>query len=103
MAIKMGILGHGFMGHEHETMLTNFEGIEVTAICDIVPEQVEDVKEGIKRYTDPDGLIQDPDVQVVLIAANNNQHLDLVTKAAKAGKDILCEKPLALNLRLTTR
>ena len=98
MAIKFGILGHGFMGHEHETMLTNFDGIEVTAICDIVPEQVEDVKEGIKRYTNPDELIADPDVQVVLIAANNNQHLDLVKKAARAGKDIICEKPLALSL-----
>lgn len=98
MAIKIGILGHGFMGHEHETMLTNFEGIELTAICDIVPEQIEDIKEGIKRYTNPEELIEDPDVQVVLIAANNNQHLDLVTKAARAGKDIICEKPLALNL-----
>ena len=46
MAIKFGILGHGFMGHEHETMLTNFDGIEVTAICDIVPEQVEVLPEG---------------------------------------------------------
>lgn len=98
MGIKFGIIGHGFMGHEHETMLTKFKGIDVTAICDIVPEQVEDVKEGIKRYTDPDQLIADPDVEVVLIAANNNQHLELVKKAARAGKDILCEKPLALNL-----
>lgn len=98
MGIKFGIIGHGFMGHEHESMLTKFEGIDVTAICDIVPEQVEDVMEGIKRYTNPDDLIWDPDVEVVLIAANNNQHLDLVKKAARAGKDIICEKPLALNL-----
>ena len=98
MAIKFGIIGHGFMGHEHETMLTKFDGIDVTAVCDIDPAQVEDVKEGIKRYTDPDALINDSDVEVVLIAANNDQHLSLVKKAAYAGKDIICEKPLALSL-----
>lgn len=98
MDIKFGIIGHGFMGHEHETMLTQFDGIDVTAICDIDPEQVKDVKEGIRRYTDPKELIGDSDVEVVLIAANNNQHLDLVKMAAKAGKDIICEKPLALHL-----
>ena len=50
MSIKFGIIGHGFMGHEHETMLTQMDGIEVTGICDIQPKQLEDVKEGIIRY-----------------------------------------------------
>ena len=37
-------------------------------------------------------------MQVVLIAANNNQHHDLVIQAARAGKDIICEKPVAMSL-----
>jgi predicted dehydrogenase len=72
MAINFGIIGHGFMGHNHEKMLTRMEGIKVTAIADIAPSQLADVQDGIKRYADPSGLINDPDVQVVLIAANNN-------------------------------
>lgn len=40
----------------------------------------------------------DPEVDVVLIAANNNQHHDLVIQAAEAGKDIICEKPAAMSL-----
>ena len=39
----------------------------------------------------------DPEVDVVLIAANNNQHHDLVIQAAEAGKDIICEKPVAMS------
>ena len=96
--ISIGIIGHGFMGHEHETMLTDFEGIRVAGISDIDPAQLEDVKEGLKRYASNDALINDPEVDVVLIAANNNQHHDLVIQAACAGKDIICEKPVAMNV-----
>jgi predicted dehydrogenase len=98
MPIKFGIIGHGFMGREHEKMLTQMEGIQVTAIADIDPSQLNDVQDSIKRYDNPSSLINDPDVQVVLIAANNNQHYKLVLEAARAGKDILCEKPVAMSL-----
>ena len=93
MSIQFGIIGYGFMGHEHLTMLSDFEGIDVTAICDMDPEQLKDVPAGIRTYTDAEELIHDPEVQVVLISANNNQHLKLVKAAAEAKKDIICEKP----------
>ena len=98
MALKFGIIGHGFMGHEHEKMLTAFDGIEVVAECDIDPEQLKDVPEGIRAFSDPMELINDPEVEVVLIAANNNQHKKLTIAAAEAGKHVLCEKPIALSL-----
>lgn len=97
--IKIGIVGHGFMGHEHETMLTNMKGIKVVAFADREPAQLEDVKEGILRYNTAEELFSNPDIDVVILAANNNQHLDLVIKAAKAGKDIICEKPAAMSVR----
>lgn len=96
--IGFGIIGHGFMGHEHEKMLTDFEGIRVVAIADKDAEQLQDVKEGIRRYTSAEELLENPEIDVVLIAANNNQHSDLVIKAAKAGKDIICEKPAAMSV-----
>lgn len=96
--IRIGIVGHGFMGHEHETMLTAMEGYRVVGISDIDPKQLEDVKEGIKRYASNEEMFADPEVDVVIIAANNNQHHDLVIQAARAGKDIICEKPVAMNV-----
>lgn len=96
--IKMGIIGHGFMGHEHETMLTQMDEIQVVGITDRDLTQLEDVKEGIIRYQSVEELLANPEIQVVLIVANNNQHLDLVKKAAKAGKDIICEKPAAMSV-----
>lgn len=96
--VRIGIIGHGFMGHEHEKMLSKMDGIKLIGISDIDPKQLEDVQEGLKRYSSNEELINDPDVQVVLIAANNNQHHDLVIQAARAGKDIICEKPVAMNV-----
>lgn len=96
--VRIAIIGHGFMGHEHETMLCDFPGIKLVGISDIDPAQLEDVKEGIKRYSSNEELFADPEVDVVLIVANNNQHKKLVIQAAEAGKDIICEKPIALSL-----
>lgn len=96
--IRIAIIGHGFMGHEHEKMLSKMEGIKLVGFSDKDPSQLADVKEGLKRYSSNEELINDNEVQVVLIAVNNNQHKDLVIKAARAGKDIICEKPVAMTV-----
>ncbi|MCR5005346.1 MAG: Gfo/Idh/MocA family oxidoreductase [Clostridiales bacterium] len=97
--IGIGIIGHGFMGHEHEKMLKDFEGIRLVGFADKDPEQLEDVSVGLKRYASNEELIRDPEVDVVLIACNNNQHHDLVIQVAEAGKDVICEKPVAMSLQ----
>lgn len=94
--IGIAIFGHGFMGHEHEKMLSNFEGIKLVGVSDIDPKQLEDVYENVKRYKNNEELFDDPEVDVVLISANNNQHKKLVIQAAEAKKDIICEKPVAM-------
>lgn len=97
--IGIGIIGHGFMGHEHEKMLKDFKGVRLVGFSDIDLNQLDDVGEGLKRYKSNEELINDTEVDVVLIAANNNKHRDLVIAAANAGKDIICEKPVAMNLK----
>jgi len=95
--IRIAVIGHGFMGHEHETMLSQMEGFRLVGFSDRDPKQLDDVREGLKRYESNEALLADPEVDVVLIAANNNQHHDLVIQAAEAGKDIICEKPVAMS------
>ncbi len=98
MTVNFGIIGHGFMGHVHEEMLTQLEGAKVVGICDIDEEQLKDVGSGIIRYNNPDELLANNDIDVVLIVVNNKQHIDLVCKAARAAKDIICEKPVAMSV-----
>ena len=97
--IRVAIIGHGFMGHEHEKMLSDFPGIKLVGFADRDADQLKDVPEGLTRYKNDDELINDPDVDVVMVVCNNNQHHDLVIQAANAGKDIICEKPAAMSVK----
>ena len=51
-----------------------------------------------KVYTDPQQLLDDPDIDAVLIAAPARSHAELVISAARAGKSVFCEKPMAITL-----
>lgn len=96
--INIAILGYGFMGHEHMSMLGSMDQYRVVGVYDIDETQMKDVPAGVKRYTSDDALFADPEVDVVLIVVNNNQHAPMVKKAAAAGKNIICEKPVAMTV-----
>jgi len=54
-----------------------------------------------KTYSDYQDLIQDPDVDMVYIALPNHLHHECIIKAAEAGKAILCEKSLSIDMEKT--
>lgn len=99
--VKIGIIGFGFMGHEHLNMLASqVEGITVTAVCDNREEQLSDVPQTIHTYTRAEDLVKDAEVNTVIIAVPNRLHPEMVKLACEAGLDIICEKPVALSLEL---
>lgn len=53
-------------------------------------------KKGIKGYEKYENLIADDKVEFVIVATPNNTHFDIIKKALRAGKHVICEKPLAL-------
>ncbi len=96
---KFGIIGFGFMGHEHLNMLNRFpEDIEVTCVCDTNPEQLKDTPEGIRQYDNADDLLANEELDTVIIATPNPSHIDMVRKATAAGVNIICEKPAAMSV-----
>lgn len=96
--VKFGIIGYGFMGHEHYNMLKTFEEIEVVAVCDTDPKQLEDAPEGAGVYATAEELLTDESINTVIISTPNPSHLEMVKLAAKAGKNIICEKPAAMSV-----
>lgn len=94
--IQFAIIGYGYMGHVHADSLSKLEDAQLAAVCDREPSMMDDAPEGVLRYQDAKELYKNPDIDVVIISANNNQHKELVCMAAGAGKDIICEKPVAL-------
>lgn len=98
MKVRVGIIGYGFMGHIHCNHLMNMDGYEVVGICDIDEEKMKDAPLGVIKYSNMDELLENKDINVVIIAVSNHVHLEAVTKAAKAKKHILCEKPAAMSV-----
>ncbi len=97
--LRFGIIGYGFMGHTHGRTLQQLDDAEWTAVCEIDEHQLTGIPENVKIYRDMDQLLADENVDVVIISVPNHIHLETVVKAARAGKDILCEKPAALSVK----
>jgi predicted dehydrogenase len=105
--LNIGLIGCGFMGRTHSNAsrkVNNFFDLEyqpvLKAVCDLDEARVKAfaAKWGYESYeTDWRKLIARKDIDLVDITLPNNMHREVAIAAAKAGKMILCEKPLARN------
>lgn len=100
--LRAGVIGTGFIGPVHIEALRRL-GVQVAALCDI-PERVQAAAERLaipQTFGDYRELLRSPDVDVVHITAPNRFHAEMSLAALKAGKHVVCEKPLAMNTRET--
>jgi predicted dehydrogenase len=105
--INVGIIGTKFMGRAHSNALIDlplFFDLPVTPVRRVAcGRNVEDLEAFAERFgwqsteRDWERLVEREDVDLVDICTSNATHMPIALAAAKAGKDILCEKPLALN------
>jgi myo-inositol 2-dehydrogenase/D-chiro-inositol 1-dehydrogenase len=99
--VRVGVIGAGNMGAEHVSILRQFVShATVTMVADPYAEQLGRVAAaaGARATVDPYALIADPLVDAVVIASPDETHPDLTVAAIRAGKPVLCEKPLALSV-----
>jgi predicted dehydrogenase len=100
--LKIGIIGSG--GIAQGCHMPGYQSIpdlcEMVAVCDVDPEIAKtaaDKFEITKTYYDYKQLLEDPEIDAVSIATPNKYHLQPTIDALRAGKHVLCEKPLAMN------
>jgi scyllo-inositol 2-dehydrogenase (NADP+) len=97
--IKLALLGYGHhtQGEIRRSLQENpdFEVALVYNRGEVRLKEAE--KDGFKVTSDLDEVMSDPAIDAVFIGTANKIHLDHCLKAARAGKHILCEKPLSLN------
>jgi inositol 2-dehydrogenase len=100
--LGVGILGVGEMGKRHaENMRRLVPEAQLIAIADVSAQRVKQVADELEiehAFTSLEEMVQRKDIDAVVIATPDKFHGSSIRVAAAAGKDILCEKPLALNL-----
>jgi inositol 2-dehydrogenase len=100
--LGVGVVGVGEMGKRHaENIRRLVPEARLVAIADVAIQRAKEVAEELeieRAYSNIEELVQDKQIDAVLIATPDKFHAQSIRAAASAGKDILCEKPLALTL-----
>ncbi|WP_430495375.1 Gfo/Idh/MocA family protein [Rossellomorea marisflavi] len=96
--LKIGVIGCGSIAkHRHIPEYMANEQAEIVAVCDIVKDRAEEMADqiGAKAYTDYKELLKDESIEAVSVCTPNALHAPISIDALKAGKHVLCEKPMA--------
>ena len=100
MKKRVAVIGYGGMGAgSHCKKILASDVCELAGIYDIDPEKRAKAEaDGIKAYSTREDLLADPSVDIVTVATPNDSHEEIVIASLKAGKHVICEKPVALSL-----
>ena len=98
MKKKFAVIGYGGMGSWHVNHALKSDVIELSGIWDIDINKRNLAKSrDIYAYSSLDELLNDKSVELVTIAIPNDVHLEVVCACLNAGKNVICEKPVALS------
>jgi predicted dehydrogenase len=98
--IKVAIIGTGSISHFHASAYKKLSQVDIVAVCDINKDRAEEFAKKYdvpKVFTDYNKMLSMEEIDAVSVTAWNNIHAPASIAALKAGKNVLCEKPLALN------
>jgi myo-inositol 2-dehydrogenase/D-chiro-inositol 1-dehydrogenase len=97
--VRFGVLGAGRIGKVHSATIARSGRASVAYVADAIPDAAKALAAttGAKVST-ADEIMAAKDVDAVLIASPTGTHADLIEQAARAGKAILCEKPVSLSV-----
>ena len=100
MAVGFGIIGAGMIAELHARSMQELDNVKLVGFYD---KNFEAAKKraaefNTKAYENFDEFLADPEIRAVTIATPSGMHGEVAIRAAKAGKHILCEKPLEITL-----
>ena len=100
--VKFGIIGAGRIGRVHaENLAFRIPEAEVLAVADVVYEAAQCCAADfciLQSFEDYRQILDNPKIEAVVICSSTDTHAKLIEQAAEAGKQIFCEKPIALDL-----
>lgn len=102
----IAVIGCGRIANNaHFPALTKLDNVRIKYACDIIPEKAEKAKEKFPKIentiTDYKVALADPEVDAVFVLTPNFAHYTVTMDALKAGKHVMCEKPITVNYALS--
>ena len=102
--LRLGIFGCGARSPYHIEAVNHYDHMEIAALCDILPEKLEEKKKLVKRgnpalYTDYREMMKRDDIHAIVVLLPNPLHKMGAVSSFEAGKHVLCEKPLYLHVK----
>lgn len=99
----LACFGAGRIGQIHAANAARQPGVRLKYLCDPVASEARDALAARTGATlaQPEMIMADPEVDGIIIASSTDSHADLLSRAARAGKAVFCEKPISLDFRLT--
>ncbi|GAF84044.1 unnamed protein product, partial [marine sediment metagenome] len=103
--INMGIIGMGRMGEIHANEIKKNKNLNLIAVSKRNKDRIREIEKkfNIKVYLDNDGILNNKEINYIVIATTNETHEELTIKALNKGKNVIVEKPMALNHKGTQR
>ncbi|HEX2170909.1 MAG TPA: Gfo/Idh/MocA family oxidoreductase, partial [Dehalococcoidia bacterium] len=105
--VRVALIGAGRIGQRHAvTLASSIPRAELAVIADVHGPSAETLatKVRCRQWTDdPESVLGDASIDAIVIASSTDSHAPLIVAAADAGKQIFCEKPIALDLEATDR
>lgn len=101
--VRIGIIGCGGIANgKHMPSLKKVANCEMVAFCDLIEEKAQKAAKeygtpDAKVYTDYHQLLEDKTIDVVHVLTPNRAHSFITVDALEAGKNVMCEKPMAIN------
>jgi predicted dehydrogenase len=97
--VRIAVIGIGNIGNLHLRNIPNEPKVELTAVCDIVPEKANVAAEqhGVKAYLNSDKLLADRVCDAVIIGTPHYAHTTIGIAALESGHHVLVEKPISVH------
>lgn len=103
--LRLGFVGAGEITREHLKAVKEYPNAEISAICDIVKENVDKVAQqyGARAYVDFDTMLDCEQLDALFVCVPQFARGEIEEKAARKGIHLFVEKPLGLNMETTRR
>ena len=99
MKKNLAIVGYGGQGAWHANHAQKSDVVSLSGIFDTAEKRMNAAREnGIRTYSSLEEILGDESVDIVLCATPNDVHRDIVVSSLLAGKNVICEKPVALSV-----